>query len=144
MRKEIVIVILVGIGIGILVAFGVYTARKAIKENKTKPPAEVVETAPVPAESPEQTTQSLSISEPENNSLVDQDEITVAGVTSPNSVVTIIAEENEYLLTADASGKFSTAVSLVGGANDLAITAFDSEGKKAETVLTIVYSTAKL
>ena len=142
MRKEIIIVVLVGIAIGIVVAFGVYTAQTAIRNKKTKP-TQVQEATPTPT-IPTQEEHSLSIIEPENNTLVDQAEITVVGSTTPNAVVTIIASENEYLLTAGSDGKFSSTVSLVGGANDLIITAFDANGKRAEKNLMVVYSTAKL
>ena len=140
MRKEIVIVIIFGILIGSIIAYGIYTAKSALK-NKT------LESVAVGNQSQQQDTQSehaLQITEPEDNTVVEQEKIKLSGTTSPNSIITLIAAENEYLLTADADGNFSVEVPLVGGANNLKISSFAADGRKAETTLALVYSTAKL
>lgn len=140
MRKEIIIVILIGIGIGAIIAFGIYTARSAIQTNKSSRTEEKTQQA---TESP-QPQIILEIIEPENNSVIDTPTTNLIGRTTPNVVVAVIAVENEYLFTADSQGNFSLEVDLVGGANELLISAFDSEGNKAEDARTVVYSTVEL
>ncbi|MCH7951436.1 hypothetical protein IH980_01680 [Patescibacteria group bacterium] len=141
MRKELVIVIVIGILIGSIVAYGIYTAQTAIKQYQLQKIS--VEDQPKAEPSP-QITHTLTITEPTNESISDQEEITVVGKTTPNAVITIIAEENEYLLTADGEGNFTAEISLVGGANEITITAFDNDGNRAEQLITVVYSTAEL
>lgn len=142
MRKEVIIVILIGILIGAIVAFGIYTARTAISKQETQ-----VEQTPETPTTPTQASQSahtLTIIDPKNESVSDQEEITITGQTSPDAVIAIIGAENEYLLTADGQGNFSTKITLIGGANEIAISAFDEQGTKVEEILTVVYSTAQL
>lgn len=141
MRKEVVIVIVIGILIGAIVSFGIYTAQTAIKKQQAQ--TAVSEEQPTLEPTP-QVSHTLSIIEPVNESISNQEEITITGSTTPNAVITIIAEENEYLLTADAEGTFSAEIILVSGANNITVTAFDESGNRAEQLITVVYSTAEL
>ena len=138
MRKEVVIVILVGILIGAIVAYGIYTAQTALKQRQLNsqevPPQENQEKT-----SPSSPT--LSINEPQDESIWDQEKINVNGTTTPKSVVTILTEDNEYLLSADDQGYFSTEVVLTGGANTITISSFDEQGNKAQQTVVVVYST---
>lgn len=142
MRKEVFIVIIIGIVIGAIIAYGIYTAQTAINTQKdqtqTKQEEQTVEPTPEP------TTHTLSIIEPKNESISENEEITLAGTSSPGAVVTIITQENDYLLTADENGNFSAEIILSGGANEIIVSAFNQSGNKAEQILTIVYSTAEL
>jgi hypothetical protein len=141
MRKEVIIVVIIGILIGAIVAYGIYTAQTAIRKQQDQ--FKVSEQLPSPEPTPI-VSHTLTIIEPANESISDQEEITITGSTTPNAVITIFTEENEYLLSADAEGAFSAAVTLIGGANDIIVTAFDEQGNRAEQVLTVVYSTAEL
>ena len=53
-------------------------------------------------------------------------------------------KEAEVIVYADTTGKFSTPVTLVGGANDITITAITPEGLTATTTLILIYSTATI
>lgn len=138
MRKEVVIVILIGVIIGTIVAYGIYTAQTAIKRYKGEAPSPSTLTS---SPTPTPVLHTLTISEPPNESISEVEKVTVIGRTSPEAVVTLIAEENEYLLTADDQGNFAVDVSLIGGANTIKVTAFDVTGNRAEATLTVVYST---
>ena len=138
MRKEVVIVILVGILIGAIVAYGIYTAQSALKQRELKS-QEIL-----PKDNQEKTSPSshtLSINEPQDESIWDQEKINVNGTTTPKSVVTILTEENEYLLSADSEGYFSAEVSLTGGANTITVSSFDEQGNRAQQSVVVVYST---
>ena len=138
MRKEVVIVVFVGILIGAIVAFGIYTAQSALKQRQLNsqevPPLDNQEqVAP--------SSHTLSINEPQDESIWDQEKINVNGTTTPKSVVTILTEENEYLLSADNEGYFSAEVSLTGGANTITVSSFDELGNQAQQSVAVVYST---
>lgn len=142
MKKEITIVIILGIVIGTIVAYGAYTAQKALKtqESQTQQQSQDSQTTPPVAEKEH----FLTISAPLNESVFDEDNITVSGKTTPNSVIAILAQENEYLFTADADGNFNIEVNLTGGANQITISAFDENGNQAQETLTVVYSTSQI
>ncbi|OGY21370.1 MAG: hypothetical protein A3A65_06590 [Candidatus Chisholmbacteria bacterium RIFCSPLOWO2_01_FULL_49_14] len=138
MRKEVVIVILVGILIGAIVAYGIYTAQSALKQRELKS-QEIL-----PKDNQEKTSPSshtLSINEPQDESIWDQEKINVNGTTTPKSVVTILTEENEYLLSADSEGYFNAEVGLTGGANTITVSSFDEQGNRAQQSVVVVYST---
>lgn len=140
MRKEIVIVIFIGILIGAIVAFGVYTAQSAINQKQTSTPSDSQD----PSSVIYQEKHSLSIQEPQNGSVTDQENITLTGSTSSNSIIAIIAPENEYLFVADENGNFSIDINLIGGSNELSVSSFDQQGNKQTIELTVVYSTSQI
>ena len=59
-------------------------------------------------------------------------------------MVVVIYPEGENIVEADEEGNFETEITLVGGANEIKITAYDEEGNQAEKNLTLIYSTAKI
>lgn len=139
MRKEIVIAIIIGFGLGLVITFGIWTANRALKE---APPEEEVsspaeEITPVP-------TFSLIINEPQDNSISSEEKITISGTTASEAVVVILYQEGEKILEADKDGNFETEITLAGGANEVKVSAYDSEGNEASQTLTIVYSTAEI
>ncbi|OGV89963.1 hypothetical protein A2Z41_02950 [Microgenomates group bacterium RBG_19FT_COMBO_39_10] len=142
MRKEVLIAIIIGFGLGLIITFGIWTANKALKETApttTAPAEEKVETKPTPAPTLE-----LTIVSPKNNTISDQELIEVSGQTIPQAIVAITYPEGEKLLEADEDGSFSTEISLIGGDNQIKISAFNDEGDEATESLTIVYSTAEI
>jgi type II secretory pathway pseudopilin PulG len=78
----------------------------------------------------------LTMSAPANNSTVTSSKVTVKGKTLAKAEV--FANEAEGF--ADANGNFSLSVALDEGVNDIIITAVDTEGNVAETVLTVTYN----
>ena len=140
MRKEVIIAILIGFGLGLIITFGIWTANKALKETPSEgeeAPSPAVEISPVPAFS-------LIISQPEDNSISSEEEIAVSGSTMPEAVIVILYEEGEKILEADEDGNFETEITLMGGSNEVKVSAYDSEGSEASQTLTVVYSTAEI
>lgn len=142
MRKEVLLAILFGFAIGLVITFGIYTANKSLKKNQTKEAFQVSpdrqEITPAPSPTP------LTIYQPADNALLDDDVVTVEGKTFANAVVALTAEEDEYLITADESGGFSQDVDLIGGVNKIRIKSVGPDGQEAETVLNLVFSTAEI
>ncbi len=140
MKKEVVFAIVIGFTIGLIITFGVYTAQKALKEKgaaASPSPTPQLEASPAPSHT-------LSISSPEDEDLVSTDHVDVTGTTTPNSIITIVAEKDQLITYADAAGKFSASVPLIGGANQITLTALSDTGAKASQELTLVYSTATI
>jgi len=143
MRKEVILAIVGGAVLGLLVIGGLWwTNKTTTEENPIVPsPTPLITQAPTltPALS-----LPLEIINPENESIIEEEEITLEGKTIPGSVVVVIYPEGENIVEADEEGNFETEITLVGGANEIKITAYDEEGNQAEKNLTLVYSTAKI
>lgn len=139
MKKEVVIAIIIGFGLGLVITFGIWTANRALRE---APPEKA---APTPAEEVTPTPSfSLTINQPEDGSISSEEKITVSGTTAPEAAVVILYQEGEKILEADKDGNFETEITLAGGANEIKVSAYDSEGNEASQTLTIVYSTAEI
>ena len=143
MRKEVILAIVGGVVLGLLVIGGLWwTNKTTTEENPIIPsPTPLITQAPTltPALS-----LPLEIINPENESIIEEEEITLEGKTIPGSVVVVIYPEGENIVEADKEGNFETEITLVGGANEIKITAYDKEGNQVEKNLTLVYSTAKI
>ena len=142
MRKEVILAIVGGVALGLLVIGGLWWTNKATTEESLNiTPTPVLEQPPtlIPVSS-----LSLEIISPEDESIIEEEKITLEGKTAPESVVVVIYPEGENIVEADKEGNFETEITLVGGANEIKITAYDEEGNQAEKNLTLVYSTAKI
>ena len=139
MKKEVLLAIIIGFTIGLIITFGIYTARKALNQHQSITPTPSPQISPSPSSS-----QTLTLTEPENETVSDQEKITLAGTTNPQSLVTIFTQEDEIIVYANDQGKFSTPITLVGGANDITVTSISPAGPTAQTRLTLVYSTVKI
>lgn len=144
MKKEVIIAIILGFGLGLVITFGIWKANQSLQNRPQPTPTPQAlptpETTPTPAEAGFK----LKISEPEDNTLSDQEEITLAGETLPEAVIVIFSEEGEKIIEADDEGFFETEITLTAGANQILIKAFDQEGNQAEKELNLVFSTAEI
>ena len=141
MRREVLLAIIVGFTIGLIITFGVYTARKALNNRTVTLPQ------PTPVASPQTTvtTHFITVTQPETETVHSQEKIALTGTTTPNSVVTVFTEEDEILIYADAEGKFSANIELIGGANIIKLVSINPDSNQtAETELTLVYTTATI
>ncbi|MGI6278541.1 MAG: hypothetical protein ACOYJ8_01870 [Patescibacteria group bacterium] len=152
MRKEVGIAIILGFALGLLIVGGIWWTGQKNQETASSPDQEKVErTDPADSEAPleessasEESSVFVDVSAPEEGAIVDQDEVLVTGQTLPEAVVVIIYPEGETIVLADEDGNFKGTALLVGGANEIKVTAYDYQGDKKEVLLTVVYSTAKL
>ncbi len=146
MKKEIFIAILIGFVLGLVITFGIWTANKSLKESSHNQPPVIEEEKNI-TPTPEATKEEklpLSIISPENNSLLNQEKIEISGKTAPKATIAITWEEGEKIIEADEKGNFSLEISLVGGSNEINISAFDEEGNENQQTLSLVYSTAEI
>ena len=145
MKKEILIAIIIGFILGLVITFGIWTANKSLQENTQTQTTEVNESQPIVETSPTEEGQiSLIISSPENNTIVNQAKVEISGQTVAQATVIILFEEGEEVFQVDEKGEFSQEINLVGGANEIKITAFDAEGSEANKILNLVYSSVEI
>jgi hypothetical protein len=137
MRKEVLFAILAGTVIGVVIAFGVWRANSALKVKDSKPPSPT--TAPE-SETPQQEF-GITLAKPEELDVITQTPLTLSGITKPDVWITISGEDEDYITKSDEPGAFELNVELIGGVNQILITAFDDDGKAVEETLTVVYST---
>jgi len=141
MKKEVVIAIIIGLSVGLIIAFGLWTANKSLNQipsdNETSNP-QANQTTPTPI------SQSLTIDNPTEDFISNQEKITVTGKATPEATVVITYEEGEKILTADSGGLFSVEITLIGGANEIKISAFESDGNESSVIINGVFSTAEI
>jgi len=141
-RKEVLIAIILGFGLGLVITFGVWTANRALKKTVTpSAPTEEVVTTPTPPISEEF---SLIINSPEDESISKEEKIEVTGKTAPEATLVILYQEGEKIIQADSQGNFSSEITLVGGANQIEITAYNESGNEISKTISVVYTTAEI
>ena len=77
----------------------------------------------------------LTLTQLEDESVVNMPEVVVRGTTIPEAVVTV----NGAVADVDADGRFSVTVTLEEGPNLIEVYASDFEDREASEMLTIVY-----
>lgn len=143
MKKEVIVAILIGFGIGLIITFGVITARSAINQNQEKIIGAVTPAAGVTANL-EKPIHKITLSQPENRSVVNSEKIEIGGATTPLSAVAVMTGSSRDTITiADEAGRFYQEVTLSGGANIIKIVSISPKGEKAESQTLVVYTTAE-
>lgn len=139
MKKEVLVAILLGLGVGLIVTFGIYTARKTI----TTPL--LLSGTPVPSAAGGSMRNSLVLLSPEDESIQAVKEVKVSGTTDPNAqVVIMINGATPIISSADNSGNFSIDTVLENGGNTILVKTLDDEGNLAEETRTVIFTTASL
>jgi len=85
----------------------------------------------------------VTLTSPNDGLVTATEKITLSGTTTPGATVAISGGETDAVVVSDDKGQFSAEIILVGGDNEIRIISFEPKGEKAETVLTVVYSTAE-
>ncbi len=147
MKKELILAIVIGLAIGFGLA-AVFWSRTQSSINLSLLNRQEGQTPTSPSPAPETTNDktqeiALKITEPENEIVHTEEELTIIGETGINATVVIIWEEGEDILVADENGEFQSEITLVGGENRIDITAYADDGTENSQTLTITYSTAE-
>jgi hypothetical protein len=137
MRKEVILVTIIGIVIGLIVAFGAWRTSSVLQVENTKtPPPQSQETTSLPEDELR-----ITLAKPEENSVLAESPTLISGISKANAWLVISGEEEDYILQASASGVFEQNLELIGGVNQLAIYAFNNEKPPTQKNLTVIYST---
>lgn len=137
MRKEVFIALLIGLSFGLVVAFGIRTARESLS-NRPKPVTEESSTTTTTTD----TVQTMLITTPEPDEIVDKSELNIIGTTTAESMISILSPTGEVVVMADDAGAFNATIDLDSGVNPIKITSFSPEGDESTIELTTIYSTA--
>lgn len=130
MKKEVAIAIVIGLLLGLVVTFGIYTARRS--SSLVQQSAELL--ASTRPDSPDATPvqNSLVISSPEDGLITSDKEIQVSGTTDPNTFVFIFFDDQYQLEKADATGNFSTKIPTKPGSMLIVLRTLDESGNSVE------------
>ncbi|MFH1561065.1 MAG: hypothetical protein ABID04_00600 [Patescibacteria group bacterium] len=145
MKKELLLAIVLGACLGFGITGFVWlkkTGRLNFKNNSDQQETQV-SPSPIPNDNQDSKI-SLEINQPENESILDQEEVTLKGKTLPLATVVVVWEEGEDILIADKEGLFETEITLVAAGNEIEITSYDEQGQEASQILTLTYSTAEI
>ena len=143
-RKEVLLAIIIGFALGLVITFGIWTANRVMKEKKetsSVTPEVTMEVQPTPSPT---TAFNLEIISPEDESLLNEAEITLVGKTQPGAMVVVVSEQKEEIVEADKDGNFELQITLISGTNEISITAFSQEGEEVTKTLRLVYSKTEI
>lgn len=139
MRKEIIVAILLGLSLGLFITYGLYRTRSSDSTQE----AEQIEQALT--SSPEiEVLSNLVVHSPEDESIVNESDVTVAGDTEPDNFVVIFINDNEYVTTADDAGAFSISGQLETGSNVIQVYSLDEDGNETVEERVVIYTTQPL
>lgn len=152
MRREVILAIAIGFSIGLLIAAGLLLGRKTIRQGiRLFPRKEKVAVSPTPAEITEPSPLispiapiTLTILSPEDESIISEDKVTLEGKTESEAIISVIYEEGEALGEANENGDFEFEIPLIGGANEITVTAYSLDGEETTEIITVVYTTAEI
>ena len=77
----------------------------------------------------------LTITEPQDETMVYSADLVVRGQTEPDAVVSV----NDAVVDVAVDGKFSTTLTLEEGPNLIVVLASDFEGNEASASITVIY-----
>lgn len=137
MRKEVFIAVLLGGALGLAIAFGVWRANVALKSqgDNNQKISVIGSSSPTPAAG------QLLITDPEENSLVSTETVTLKGKSEPRSAIMVTTQVDAVSTASDNSGNWTADVKLDAGANEILVTAVNEQGEEFSTQITITYST---
>jgi len=138
MRKEIIFVIIASILFGAIIAFGVWRANTALRNNSND--LAITSTLDGSEDEHIQSELGLTIAKPSQDDVVTESPITISGITMPNSWVVLSTEDEDYIIQSDNTGLFQSEVDLVGGINQITTTVFDENGNSINKTLRVIYS----
>ncbi len=148
MRKELVIAIFIGLvfGFGIAAVFWSRTQSGSLDLSSLRRQSQKSQLE-TPSPAPESTDEKieeipLNITQPNNEIVHPEENLTLSGETLANATVVIIWEEGEEILVANDQGEFETEITLIGGENRIDVSAYADDGTKTSQTLTVTYSTA--
>lgn len=136
MRKEILFAIVAGVTFGLIIAFGVWRANVALKPEEVSTVTEEESSTPTP-----ETGFGVTIAKPQDYQVITSSPTVLSGVTKSGAWVSVSGEDKDYVIETDESGAFEIEIELVGGVNEIIITAFDEEGNSVKESLLLAYST---
>lgn len=141
-KNEVTVAVIIGLVLALIVTGGILRARHALQNITLSTRESLTNSNP---QTPETKTSELflNITTPDN-SVSTEPKFTLSGKTLPSTYIAILGEKGEYLIVPNDLGVFSQEITLVKGANTIKINVYQDDGKKIESTLSAVYTTAQL
>ncbi len=137
MRTEKIVLSFIAVVVGLLVAgVGFYFFTSSKMQPKTKNPT-VASATPHPTDTSKL---SLTITNPQSESVTTKSLTTISGSTSPDATVMINTGSTDSVVTPSSSGAFSSDISLDDGENQITITAIATSGEEIQKIIIITSS----
>lgn len=138
MKQERVILSFIAVLIGLLVAGALFYFYQSTKVIPTSNTDTTNLSSPTPTEKP---TIFLSLSKPENESVVTSKTLSIQGKVNPDATVIIITDSGQEVISPSAQGDFSTTVTIEEGQNLIEVRAILPNGETTKVERTVTYST---
>jgi hypothetical protein len=138
MKQERVILSFVAVLIGLLaagLAFYFYQSTKTVSN-----PNQITLTAPSPTPTPRPTVY-ITISNPNDETIVSSKTLTINGKTNPNATIIIYTSGDQQVIQPSTQGDFSTSIAIDDGENLIKITSILPGGEITSVQRTVTYST---
>lgn len=137
MKKEILLAVLIGLVFGLIITYGIYRATISLS-SPTRPSTTTATPSPVDEAL---INPNLTVISPQDESVVSDRTITVAGNTLAGSYVVIFINDTENITTPDSEGNFSIQAELESGSNIITVHAIDEDGTVSKQEITVVVVT---
>jgi hypothetical protein len=138
MRKELIFAIFAGILFGVVIAFGIFRANKAIKTNP--PELSTSKQSGSDVIDKKDSKSSITIAKPENGDVLGNDVTTISGISMPNAKMLISSNLEDHFLTSNENGAFEQEIELAPSINQIDIIVIDENSTVATENIVIVYS----
>jgi hypothetical protein len=138
MKQERVILSFVAVLIGLLaagLAFYFYQSTKTVSN-----PNQITLNAPSPTPTPRPTVY-ISLSNPNDETIVSSKTLTINGKTNPNATIIIYTSGDQQVIQPSTQGDFSTTIAIDDGENLIKITSILPGGEITSVQRTVTYST---
>lgn len=134
LKKEMLLAIGFGLILGVIAAIVIARTPSGLlggnKAEESKPQEEIKE-EPTPTPPP---SSSLEILIPEDQALLQEDEVMVSGKAQPSSTIIITTPFDENVVIASDDGTFSSVISLKEGANEILVVSLKDDQTEEKTV----------
>jgi len=144
MKKEVILAISLGSILGAFLAFGFYKANRAVVNKAQKAPKELSKEGKNHLLKQIEENLPRDIENPLNNQVLNSKTATISGKTNKNTPVTIITEEEEYIVLTDEAGRFSQVIPLIKGINEITITSINNFKDTSIKNLNLYYTTEEV
>lgn len=136
MKKEVAIAIFIGLILGLIVTFGIYTARistqSPVAESAKLLASVDLESSTASSSSTVVGTGALTLSSPEDGLITTAREVQVSGTTAANAIVFIFYADQYNIETADSTGNFSTRIPTKTGSMVIVVRSLEENGNQVE------------
>lgn len=139
--KERLVIIFVAIIAGLLITsagFFIYQSTKAQPDTPTTGDS----TSPTPTiDNNDNTGIFVKISEPQDEILTTKRTVVIKGSTNPENIIVVSTNLEDVEAKPSQEGEFSVTVNIDAGANPIIVRAIAPDGKSAQDIRTVTYST---